>query len=185
MAGASVRRSKQHEYRRDRLTRRAAVPDPRPRRRVETYSLIANAGVGYAGLEMRETRDAQVPRHDDEWRPPRQLAAPACFSWFASSSALASISFDAGLLTALNVGRDLVGHVDRVDDDQSGLTLAEHVPERLEVLVVHAALHMAGDRADRRAGATATTSPPRRPTAGKIAHAAPTASPQPSPCAAP
>lgn len=43
----------------------------------------------------------------------------------------------------------------RADHDQTGLTLAQHVAELLQIFVVHAALHVARDGADRRAG-TAT-----------------------------
>src|SRR3954452_25218927 len=47
----------------------------------------------------------------------------------------------------LDVGRDLVGHVGRVDDDQARLALVEQLAELVQVLAAHAAADVAGDRA--------------------------------------
>src|SRR4051794_26899735 len=55
----------------------------------------------------------------------------------------------------LDVRRDLVGHVRGVDDDQPCAALVENLAELLQVAAVHTAVHMARDRADRRAGAAA------------------------------
>jgi hypothetical protein len=59
--------------------------------------------------------------------------------------------------------RDLVCHVRRINDDQSGLTLAQHIPQHLEILVVNPTLHMTSDSTNRRTRAATDRQPTDKP----------------------